>query len=184
MARRTVNHRLDIQLLFQLLAALQLIGGDRPFRIEHLIQRPQLFFRCPMAFQAPFHEQRPLLPHQLHLIDLAVAAGATDAFVHMHRMVEVHMIGEPMDAIPFDGLIVLIACADRCEHFRANPDLLVAIHASLGRRHASIGGGFHRRMAESAIDAKCGNVLLMAERDRLIADDSGIGHIAGPHKDR
>lgn len=178
-----MDHRLHVELRGQLLAAKHLIGRHPPFGVEHLIQRAKLLLRSAVTFKAPLHQERSLLTNKLHLIDLTVATCAANALFHMHGMIEVHVIGQAMHAVPTDGLVVLIAFTNRGEQLGADPNLFMAVHARLGGWHARIGGGLDRSVAISAIDAQSRYVLLMAEGDGLIANDPGIGDVTGSHKD-
>ena len=55
----------------------------------------------------------------------------------------------------------------------------MTIHARLGRGDAGKTGTLDRGVTVAAIDAQSGNVMLMAERDRLRLANTGVGHIGG-----
>ena len=48
-------------------AAVVLVGGRLPIRIEHVGGRPQIWRRIAMAIETPSHCQRSGLPHQRHV---------------------------------------------------------------------------------------------------------------------
>ena len=175
MARRAVNHAFQVVFLFQAFADCFLLGGRRmPIEIEDAIARPDVSLGLAMTIEAPFHQQRALLADELHFVDWPVTACAADAFGNMDTVIEVNMIRQLVHAIPFNGSISLVSVAHRCQQFAADPDLLMASHAGLDLRHPGIGRCLDGGVAVAAINAQCADVLLMAERHRLIADDPAL----------
>ena len=71
--------------------------------------------RVAMALETPAHAERLGLVDRLHVIDLAVATHATDAAVHVRRVVEVGVVGHVVDFHPGDRLPGGPAIADRLE---------------------------------------------------------------------
>ena len=119
-----------------------------------------------------------------HLVYVAVTRLAADTFVHVDAVIEVNKFAQPMHAAPFERMAAAEALADGREHLAADPNLLVAIHASFGRRHAGVRRVFDRCMAVAAIDAKRADVLLVAKRHDLIADDADIGGVGRAYEER
>ena len=107
--------------------------------------------------------------HQRHLVDRPVAGGAADALVHVNAVIEIHEVGQIVDARPLERLAGAEALPHRLQHRRVRPDLRVAVHARLGRRNAGKARVLHRRVAVAAIDAQSRHVVLVAERHRLHA---------------
>ena len=122
-----------------------------------------------MALQAPFHLERILLINGWHIINLAMARGTPDAFGHMNAVIEIGILGQVVHPLPFDRRIIAKACAHRFQIRAVRPDLTVAIHAGLGRRHSGRGGCFNRRMAITAVDAVVAGVMLVAELHGLLS---------------
>ena len=108
---------------------------------------------------------------QRHSIDSAMALGTSDAFLDVDAVIEVNEAGQPMDTLPRDGSVASKAFAHRFEHLAPEPDLLMAVHAGLARRHSRERRRFDGRVAVAAIDAEISDVMGMAKRDRLQADD-------------
>lgn len=154
MTRRTVDQRLYVEFLHQLEAKNRLISRRLPLVIEYLIQWPNLFFGRTMAIEAPFHQQRAVLANKLHLVNPSVTTRTADALADMHSMIEIHMVGQLMHAVPSDRRVFPITFTYRCKQFRADPNLFVAIHARLGRGHPGIRRSFDRVVAISAINAE------------------------------
>ena len=56
----------------------------------------------------------------------------------------------------------------------------MAVHADLRRGDTSETRDFNRKMTIPAVDAKAGDVMIMAKRDRLLAHDPGLRDIRRP----
>src|SRR5262245_21148497 len=97
----------------------------------------------------------------------------------MDAVVEVNEIGQVVDAGPGDGLAGPVTLAHGKEHRGAGPDLGMAVHADLGGRDAGEGGVLDRGVAVAAIDPQAGDVVLVAERHRLLAGDADAGGVSG-----
>ena len=69
-----------------------------------------------------------------HLIHSAVATHAGDAAVHMHRVVEISVVGRLVDLHPLHGLAGLPSLAQRLQFRVVLLHLRVAAHADLHRR--------------------------------------------------
>src|SRR5260370_7590456 len=83
---------LDVILLLpvQTFSDLSLSAISRsPLHIENFLFRSHKIFRTPMTLQTPFHLQRRGLRHDRHLIDTPMTGRATDAFVHINRVIKV-----------------------------------------------------------------------------------------------
>ena len=76
----------------KLLADFGLVGGRLPIHIGDLIVRAQILLRIAMAIETPLHGQRLGLKHERHLIDLAVAGGATNTLIHVNAVIEIYEI--------------------------------------------------------------------------------------------
>jgi len=81
MARLACFRRRQLQFLFYFGAELQL--------------------RFSVALQAPSHCQRLHFADHFHLIQLAVAIRAIDSTIHMYRVIEIGIVGQAMNALPF-----------------------------------------------------------------------------------
>jgi len=56
-----------------------------------------------MALETPLHLKRCLLPHERHLVHLAVAGGAADAFIHVNAMIEINVLWQSVTRSHFNG---------------------------------------------------------------------------------
>src|SRR5437773_2980490 len=79
---------------------LELVGWRVVVHAKDRLARPDVLLGMAVAVEAPLHLQRFFLPHQRHAIYLPVARGAPDALVQMDAVVEVHEIGQVVDARP------------------------------------------------------------------------------------
>ena len=95
--------------------------------------------RIPVTIETPTHQQRFVLVREWHLVDAAMAFNATDAFVHVNTVVKVGKLGQVVDSLPCDRRARSIAGSHKFQGRRANPDLLVAIHADFRRRNSREG---------------------------------------------
>jgi hypothetical protein len=144
--------------------------------VENLIARAEIFARIAMASQAPLHLQGFRLVHQGHLVYRAVAGVAADALGDVNAVIEVDEVGELVNAGPLQRFAGAVAGADGLKELGVGPDLRVTVHARLGRRNSGEAGGLDRGVTITAVDAESGDVMLMAEWNRLRLADSGIGH--------
>src|SRR5205085_8156144 len=115
--------------------------------------------------------------HQRHLVDAAVAGGASDAFVDVDTVIEVYKIGKVVDASPFQRFAGAETRTNGFQHFSIGPNLRVTTHADFGGRDAREGGRLNRGVAVAAIDAVVAHMMLVAERNGLFFDDLNIGDV-------
>ena len=108
----------------------------RPGHIENFVLRTHKFFRVAMTTQTPFHLQRRSLVSNRHLIDATVARRTTDAFVHMNAVIEICVVRKVVNSDPLDWFAGAEALANFIEIRAVRPNLLMAIHAGRGCRHA------------------------------------------------
>ena len=76
-----------------------------------------------MTIEAPPHVKRLLLPGDRHLIDPPVTSDASDAFVYMNTVIEIHVVRKIINAGPLDWVAGLKTVSDRFQHRRVLPDL-------------------------------------------------------------
>jgi hypothetical protein len=88
-----------------------------------------------------------------------------------------------VDALPGNRLIGAVTGPHRFQGGAAEPDFLMTIHASFGRRQAGEWRGFHAGMTVTAIDTELSDVVLVAERNGLYARYVGIRHVRRPAED-
>jgi hypothetical protein len=107
------------------------------------------------------------------VIDLAMAARATDPAIHMRSVIVKNVIRRAMELDPFDGLPGLPAGADRFQFRIVLLDLLMARHAGLRVRQIRMRGDIDEAVAITAIHPELRDVDIVRERhrlDRLITD--------------
>lgn len=150
-------------------AQLLLVGRFPPLHVEYFFARAYLLGGIVVTLEAPFHVKSVLLPGERHLVHLAVACRATDAFVHVDAVVEIDEIGKIVDAIPPDRNARGKTLPDRLQQRGLCPELRMAGHARFRGRHARVVGILNGRVTVTAIDAETIDVVLVTERDRLFA---------------
>jgi len=187
-ARDAIGQLLNFVFGYQPLAQIHLVVRGLVSDIENLVPRAHIFFRLAVTFHAPLHVERVYLEHQRHFVDAPMARRAADALIYMNAVVEIDKIGQVVDARPFERFAGLKAGPDRLEHFRIRPELRMTGHASLGGRDSGNCRSLNGSVAIAAIDAVIGDMVLMAERHRLIArhfnqsgERSRIQPIRGPN---
>jgi hypothetical protein len=83
-------------------------------------------------------------------------------------VIEIDEIGKIVDPIPAKRLVLAKAGPYRLEHVAVSPDLFVTVHADRGGRDTGERANFDSIVTIPAIDADSGDMMLMAERNRLI----------------
>jgi hypothetical protein len=96
-----------------------------------------------------------------------MAPHAGNAAVHVHRVIEIDVVGGLMDLHPLDRLAAFPGIAHRLELRIILLHLRVAVHADLRGGHIGMGGHFHEGMAIPAIHPELGDVHIVREGDRL-----------------
>ena len=145
--------------------------------VENIFLRPHKFLRTAMAIQTPAHLQSVCAPRQRHIAHRSVTRHAPHALIHVNTVIEIYKVRHGVHANPLNGLIVAIARPHWLQHRTIHPDLRMAGHASLRRRHSSRRRTLHRRVAVSAIQSKFADVMLVTERHRLVFRHIHICHI-------
>jgi hypothetical protein len=164
-----LRHTLNLVFRRQFFADLRLIRRSLPIHIENLIAWPQNLLWIAMAVQTPLHQQRRGLKHQRHLVDLTVTRRASHALIDVNAVVEIDVVRQAVHADPLYGFIGAITFAHRLQISGVVEQDGMAIHARLGGRNPSGGGGFDAGMTVPAVDTVVSNVVFMAELDRLLA---------------
>ena len=121
-----------------------------------------------MTFDAPLHLQCIFLENRRHVVDLAVARRAADAFGNMDAVIEIGKFRQIVNPFPLDRFVIAKTGADRLKIWAVGPDLAMAIHARLRRRHSRGRRSFDRLVAIAAIDTVIADMVLVAELDRLL----------------
>jgi len=121
-----------------------------------------------MALQTPLHLQRRRLICNRHLIDAAVAGRTANAFFYVNAVIEICVVRQVVYANPFDRFSFTKTGAHWFEIRAFGPNLFVAVHARVRRRHARRGGGFDGIMTVTTINAVVTNVMLMTKLHWLL----------------
>ena len=116
-----------------------------------------------MAVDTPTHRKGLHLFDPLHLIDTAVASRTTNAYREMRAVIEVHMIGKFVYAVPGDGPALGVGCANRKKFGAVRSNLAVAFHANLGRWYGRKCTPFRRKVAEPTVHAHISGVKFVTE---------------------
>ncbi len=144
-----------------------------PIEIGNLILRAKEILRMAVTLKAPRHAHRFRIINHGHVVDLAVAAGATDSAIHMRGVIIEDVIGQPVDPYPVDWSPVFPTLADRLEFRVVLLHLGVAVHAKLRVRNVRMRRDFNEAVAVTAIHSELADVDIVRERnwlDRLVAD--------------
>jgi len=120
-----------------------------------------------MAFQAERHAEGFRVSNLVHLVDRPVALDTTETPVHVHRMIEIDVIGHFVDLHPGDRLARVETLPHQCQPRIVLEHLIVAIHASRCRRDIRIPRLFHGIVTVTAIQTKLIRVDGMGKAHRL-----------------
>ena len=130
-----------------------------------------------MARNTPFHLQRILLINGRHRIDLAVTRRAAYTLCHVNAMIKIYVLRKVVNALPLDRLVLAKARPDGLKIRAVVPQLAVAIHTRLRRRHTRSRSRFNRRMTVAAIDAVVPDVVFVTELNWLLFLEKLSGEI-------
>ena len=172
---------------------LPLGGAGRGFPVEvgDLIQRAKVILRSAMALETPAHAVGFGMVDDFHVIHLSVTGHATDAPVHVNRMVEVDVIRRLVNPYPGNRVAGFPGFADGSQFRAQRLDLGVAVHAGLRSGNVGVRGFLHPGVAVAAIHSQLVDVQRVIEGHGLgwlianpgIFGRKVIGH-AGDHAGR
>ena len=147
-----------------------------PIEIENLIFRPQIIFGVAVAIQTPRHAVWLGDVNRRHVIHRTVAAEATDAAVHVRRVIVINVIDRAIEPHPFDRLAALPAILHRLKLWIVLCHLRVAVHARLRVRHIGLRGDFYEAVTVATIHTELCHVNIVRKRHRLgrLVTDFGI----------
>ena len=169
--------------LRELPLARRRVAGRLPGHVRDLRCRAKPRAGVAVAVEAPTHAERLDLLHDLHLLDVAVAAHAADARADVGVVVEVGVVGQLVHAHPAHRAPGRGALADRGERLARARDRAVAVHARLRRRHVRDRRGLDRRVAVAAVELELARVQAVAVGhglDRAVADLEEAGREVVP----
>ena len=138
-----------------------------PVEIENLIFGTQIIFGVAVAIQTPRHAVWLGDVNRRHVVHRTVAAKATDAAVHVCRVIVINVINRAIEPHPFDGLTALPAILHRLELWIVLCHLRVAVHARLRVGHIGLRGDFHEAVTIATIHAELCHVNIVRKRHRL-----------------
>src|SRR5947207_13220137 len=107
-----------------------------PSWIVNFVSWSHEVLRRAMAIQTPFHVQRVHPPSDRHLIDATVTSRAANSFGYVNAVIEINVIGQIMDAVPFQRRVCRQALRHRREERGVVENLRMPGHASFARGHA------------------------------------------------
>ena len=103
-AARQVPLARDVVFTLQSSADFDLVAGGLVGHVEDLIARANVFFRRPVAVDAPAHLQGLRLIHQRHLVHGPVAGVASDALLDVDFVAEVDESGRSFTRVQCSGM--------------------------------------------------------------------------------
>ena len=183
-ATGTVLGRFDALGLDDLHAQFGRVAFGLPVELRHLFRRPYVGRGIAMAVEAPGHGQRLHLLHFRHLVDAAVAGDAGDARRHVRLVVEINVVGQPVDLHPRDGRAGRIALANQFQLGALGLHRNMAVHAGFGGGDRRVARLVHRVVTVSAVHAQVAGMQLVAVRDGLDGRVAGIDRFGWRAKSR
>lgn len=130
----------------------------------------------PVAIEAPTHAQRLVVRDDGHLVDLAVAAFASDSAFHVDGMIEIDVIRRLVNPLPRYWIAALPARLHCGQLGTIWLDQRMTSDARLSGRDVRAGGFLDARMAKKARHSQLPDMLGMGERNRLnrSVTDAGV----------
>ena len=123
--------------------------------------------RVAVAVQACAHRKFGDLPHNIHILHFSVAVHAVDAAVDVNAMIEVRVIGNLVDPLPWQsGPFFVILCQFDDLGFVLTGHTM-AVHADGNGGNGGVRRDLGACMTILAIDLHRSGVELMGKRDRL-----------------
>ena len=107
--------------------------------VEHAVPGTDVLFWITMAIEAPFHIQGVFNPDERHLVDCTVTAGASDPFGDMDIVPEIDKIGQVVNPVPLEGLLVSPRSSNGLEIRCLGPDERMTCHTGLDGGNARKG---------------------------------------------
>ena len=104
MTGRAIGHSFDLVFLDEAAPKRKLVFFRFPLHVEDVLARADELLRRPVAFQAPLHVEGVYLPHQGHLIHLAVTGYASDALPDVDAVIEIGEIRKVVHSRPLQRL--------------------------------------------------------------------------------
>lgn len=130
----------------------------------------------PVALETPRHAVGLGMVNNRHMIDLPVAARATDSAVHVRCVIVINVVRRPMQVDPLDWLSRLPTLPDRFEFRVLLLHLRVTRHTGLGAGKIRMRGYVDKTMTISAVHPELRNMKIMRKRHWLdwLIPDAGI----------
>ena len=138
-----------------------------PIEIKHLIVRPQIIFRMPMAIKAPRHAVRLCDVNDRHIIYISVATVTADAAVYVRGVIVINVIDGAIQPDPLDWLTALPALLHWLQLGIIFRHLRVTVHACRSVGDVRLRGHFHEAVTIPAVHSQLGHVNIMRKRHRL-----------------
>jgi hypothetical protein len=121
-----------------------------------------------VTVEAEAHREAMHLVQQRHLVDLAMTLGTVHALRDVDGVIEIHVVRQLVDSMPDERPIGCETVTHRREDRCVGPDLRMAGHAGISRRHACIAGCFDCGVTEATVDPQATDVMAVAEWNGLL----------------
>ncbi len=151
-------------------------GGPSQFGDQALIAN--IRFRRIMTIHTPGHAKGFDLPHDIHLVNTAMAADAAYALIHVGAVVEVDVIRQLVYSNPRDGFAGCVEFPQLDDFRRILFDLGMAVQTGFGSRDSGEFAFINEVVTVTAIDSQLSGMKLVAVVDGLtglIADLKVLG---------
>ena len=106
-----------------------------------------------MAVHTILHAEIMFLNDRRHLFNIAVASRAADPLRDVNAVIEVNVIGQIVNANPFQRLIVRPTRPHDFENIGLRPNCRMTAHACLRIGETGARGALGRKMAKAAVKA-------------------------------
>lgn len=118
MADCTVSLRMNILLFLQPLAQRKLVFANvfgLPVKFRYKLNRAKVWLWIAMAVNTPCHRLIFVLMDDFHLVDPSVTSHTRNTAGNVGGVIEIHVVGQPVDTNPIDRLTRPPAFMDRLQ---------------------------------------------------------------------
>lgn len=127
---------LNLILRFQSHAVCDLALGfvlNAPRHVKDFVDGTDKALRLAMTFETPLHLQTLRLKRNGHFVHAPVTGRAANALLYVNCVIEIGVVGQVVDANPFDRLAGPETRAHWFQIRTIGPDLFMTTHAGAGR---------------------------------------------------
>lgn len=191
MANRTIDLWMNVLFFLEPCSELKLVLADifgLPVELRNELDRSQMRLGMTVAIDAPRHRLILVLVDDFHFVDSTMASNARNTACDVGRVIEIDVVGKPMNPDPIDRLTSSPTVMNRLEPGagRVNSGIngravlshwTMTVNACLRSRYCRMSRFVDRVVTVTAVHLQLAGVYDVAERNGLRRLITGIeGH--------